>query len=298
MTVSSRALQDQQFEIDDVTFGGAEDGVKLDGFDPGQAAVEDQDSLNPQSGGRQFGRTILRGPLWSFNMVTDGGVTGGFAAASDAAERLALAWRQPIIHGPPDRLQPLRYNLGGRTRRVYGQGRKFDMGVAPLSFSGTAPLDATFQLWGNGYFDDVLSQVEIPIVPPTSGGLVAPLLAPLTTGGATVWRTGACVVGGTIPTPATITFHGPISAPWVRGRGFYLKYDFGLASDQTLTVETMNHLHAFDNFGRNLTSKLSPQTRMGNAMLRPGAEFVTFGGSDITGTARAIVSWRNAYTIL
>lgn len=172
------------------------------------------------------------------------------------------------------------------------------MDVVPLSFSGTAPIQATFVLQDNIYFSDALNQIEIPVVPPTSGGLVAPLVAPLMTGGVTTWRTGSAVVGGSVPTPVSVAFYGPITRPWVRGNGWFLQYDYGLAADQVITVSTMHHIAAFDNFGRNLTGKLSPKTKMSNVRMNPGNEYITFGGSDITGTAKAVVSWRNAYTML
>lgn len=291
------ALQDQQFEIGDTRFGGTLDAVKLDSLDVGSASYDVQDQDNPFGPTTYFGRDTLRGPEWTFEMVTDGGVAGTIADARHAAEALALEWRSPYHHDE-NRLQVLRYSLGGNTRRVYGRGRKFSMDVVPLSFSGTAPISATFKLAENIYYNDLTSSISIPIVAPTQAGLIAPLKAPLTTAGQTQFAQRGIEIGGTVPTPVTVTFHGPVLRPWVRGNGFFVQYDFGLAEDQTLTISGLNQLLAVDNFGRNLTGKMSANTRMSNVRIAPGMNYFTFGGSDSTGSASATISWRNAYTML
>lgn len=291
------ALQDQQFEIGDTRFGGTLDLVKLDSLDVGSASFDVQDQDNPFGPTTYFGRDTLRGPEWTFEMVTDGGVAGTIADARRAAEALALEWRSPYHHDE-NRLQVLRYSLGGRTRRVYGRGRKFDMDVVPLSFSGTAPISATFKLAENIYYDDFAQSISIPIVAPTQAGLIAPLKAPLTTAGQTQFAQRGIEIGGTVPTPVTVTFQGPVLRPWVRSGNFFIQYDYGLAADQLLTVTGFNELKAIDNFGRNLTGKMSHRTRMSNVRIGPGMQYFTFGGTDDTGSASATISWRNAYTML
>lgn len=275
------------FALDELTFGGGPGSpIRVVSFDPGSRTVIHRDAQVAGTLGRLMGSDDVDAPEWLFELAVEDGTD---AALYDAVGRLEAAWQ-------PTDTRWLRYGLPGRSRRVWGRTRRFRRNDV-VWWDGVEhmPVDATFQLADPRHFDDVPQTVDLSIVPASVGGLEAPLVAPLSTVRSSAPRAGVVDAKGDAPAPVTVTFKGPITAPWVAGPGWQIGLTGTLAYDQTVTVDALAATATLTPGGASVGGRLSSRTRLRDAALRPGRQELTFGGDDITGTATATVTWRDAW---
>lgn len=287
-------LANGQFEIDGVLFGGVWDKVKIQEVTPPEPSWSTQDTDNQFRPGTLMGQDLLRPGEFIFNMITDAYTMD---EAKAAADRLAKAWLKDGSR-KPGAISVLRYRIGDKTRVVYGRGRQFIHQFSQWSLGGTSPIAASFQMSSPFFYDDNEFVVEVGYTPPVTGGLTAPLVAPLSSEGTGETGVGGYIpeVGGSAPTPAIIELHGPTRYAVVQGNGWTVEYDQPIAYDQVVTIDCRHgYTLAYDNFGRICNGNLSWKTNLLNARLTPGPETISYRGYDLTGTSRARVRWRPAY---
>lgn len=288
-------LNEGEFELDGFGFGGEGHGVVVppSGFDPGSASLDTQDGSNPVGDGLLMGRDFVRPPLWGFTLLTNADTASD---ALDNLEALQAKWRADNVRQSPGAFSTLRYQLGGRTRRVYGRARRFSTAINTTLWSGLTGAVADFQLVDPLFYDDAQRSQTVSIVPASVGGVLSPLIGPITTlaGGP---RQGVIAdVGGSAPTPIYATIRGPITNPWVSGPGFKLQLNTSLGSGQYVTFDARPWaMTVRRNDGASLAGKLSRTSRLTDAKLRPGSCELLFGGSDPTATATCTVTWRPAF---
>jgi len=295
------ALQEHQFELDGKTFGlGLPISLDEGGFDTGSAEWRTQDADNPTSDGTRFGRDYLVGPTWGFQLFVDG------TDAADALEKLAPlanAWRRDEkTRRTPGTFSTLRYCVGGRTRRVYGRPRRYSAPPNNQILNGYIPVTTDFRCADHLHYDDVQNTVVVPIVPATTGGVIGPVVGPVTTLQAPGPRSGSIVVDGDEGAETIITIKGPIARPTVSSAGWTLSFapDFSLAYDQSVTIDTRAWVNTvLRNDGASVAGKLTRQsTTLPNIRLQPGNREIVFTGVDASGTASCTVRWRPAWTSL
>ena len=294
------ALTDGGFELDGFQFGGEDDSVIVQpgGLDLGTVEWRTQDADSPTGDGILFGRDLKSALTWGFQLLTNEYTAGD---ALDSLEAMGGLWLDSPSRSVPGAVSVLRYRIAGRTRRVYGRPRRWSMAVTPDLFGGVAPVVADFQCVDALHYGDEVRTVDVGVVTgdgASSGGMCAPLFAPLSTvgGGA---RSGVIdAVGGTAPAPFVAVIHGPITNPWVAGPGWRFNFLTTLGSTQTLTVDTRPWARtALRNDGASLAGALTrASTVLSDARLLPGSgSWLDFGGIDGTGTATCVVSWRPTY---
>lgn len=280
------------FDLDGHQFG-AGTPIRVRSFDPGPRVVADQDARLPAGHlGRHMGRDTEDGPEWTWDLIIKG---GGGAATFDTVQALTTAWKRS--HGPGE-VSVLRYALPGRMRRVYGRPRRWAATKDAVRYGwhyDHYPVLATFQLADPRIFDDVARSVTLSVVPASVGGLEAPLVAPLSTVRSSAPRAGLVDAAGDAPAPVVVTFQGPITDPWVRGPGWEVGLSGHIAYDQTVTVDALAATATLSPGGASVGGRLTRRTRLRDAVLRPGQQELTFGGSDQTGTATVTITWRDAW---
>ena len=278
-----------QFELNGYAFGTGLPWRVAD-FDTGARAVRSQDSPWPNRDGRLLGREYDDGGQWAFLLRHR-----GTDLALDAVADLRSAWQS--LRGPLE-IVALKYRTERGERRVYGRPRGFRQISTPHGREvGLVDIEATFDLADPLHYSDAESSLSLGIIPASSAGLAFPTAPPFT------WRSDGApqsrfaVVGGDAPAPLRVTFTGPVVRPWVRVGGVLVELTGSLAYDETVTVDSrLMTITRAD--GDSVPGMLGARVRLVDLRLPPGEHEVTFGGSDLTGTATATVAWRDAFRSL
>lgn len=286
-------LGEGQFELDGAVFGGRHGAVIVRSFDPGTREVRAQDVDRPGADGLMFGVDYQRPPLWTWELSAN---RASHEAAIATVAALEGAWARWAPRTRPGHAEPLRYRFAGRTRRVYGRPRRFaapDVGSV-LMRQGRGDIVADFQLADPLHYDDVERSATLYSVPPSTGGIVAPLVAPISTTRAGDTAHRFITVGGDIETPLRVTFAGPITAPWVEVGGVRIALTGSVAYDQAVTVDARTRT-VLRQDGASAAGMLTRRTRMDRLRLTPGTHEIRYGG---TGQATVTVAWRDAWRTL
>lgn len=277
-------------------FAGVEFGDKLplfvEDFDQGNTEYRSNDVERAQGDGLIAGRDFLGGRTWGFSVSTN---MRNLGDASDVESRLAAAWHDPVHRNRSLALAPLSYEMGGRWRRVYGRPSRYaGMRGDVLAVQGRGRLELDFKIHDPRYFDDRETVLRLPIVPASTGGLMAPLVAPLSTVRSSTPRAGYVDNTGTAPTPLKVVFKGPVSNPYVRAAaGWEIALNATLLPGQSVTVDAF--AGTVLRGSAPVAGMLTRKTRLSSAVLPVGVSDLTFGGVDPTGTAEVELRWRNAY---
>ncbi len=279
-----------RFEFEGFRFGGNDGNVFVTAFDPGSGDVRIQDVEAPGRAALLVGRDIPSPPAWTFELATN--VTDADGAL-DLVSEMGRLWRLPAWQRPGV-VGELRYTVGSRSRLVVGRPRRFtwpDGGV--FTQQGRAEFMCDFQLTDPRSFDDAETEVSLTLIPESTGGLIAPLVAPLTTTVSGGTRSGFVTNTGDAPAPVTVRFSGPVTNPSVSGPGWEIGLTGNLAYDVSITVDTLAGTVTRQD-GAAVGGRLTRGTRLRTAALPPGESEIIFTGGDASGTARADVSFRAA----
>lgn len=254
------------------------------------------------------GRDFHGARIVTFDLVTN---QDRMVDARETAGEFLQAWRSKAHRDSSGVVVPLEYQVDDdhRWRRVYGRPRRSDdPDFGLLMRRGFGRMTCEFEVLnplvfsGGDAFEATLNKFPDASV----GGWVAPFVFPLTSEAVAGSREGFFAVGGSDPTPATVTFCGPGSSFSLDGnRGWHvgLKPGVSLAYDECLEIDplmgtvqsyfTDNPGRRFDRFGA-----LDRRTTLSEVRLQPGAENVFFSAIDSTNTSSALVQWREAFSTL
>lgn len=291
-------LTEEQFELDGYVFGGTFDRKRVfvlhSGLDFGSAGVRSQDGQVAGRDGSMFGRDAFDAPEWSFTLGVESDVD-----VWATVEELARVWR-PASSRTPGGVSTLRYRRNGRTLRVYGRPRKFGLKPSTNKNDRFQIVEAAFTLAAPEQYLETTRQganvVDLTLLPTdTSGGLVWPAIAPFEFRAGSSTRHGGTVVGGTGEAPFTATITGPVSGalsrPRIAGSGWEIASSVTVAPGSQLVIDTRTQTIQLD--GVNVPGSLSRTSRL-TARLTPGAQTLTFAGSDPSNTARCRFEWFDA----
>lgn len=247
------------------------------------------DVETPNDDGRMFGVDHIGGQTVTFEV--DIFVPGDRAAAKVLLEQARRVWRADSIRTTPGAVATLTSDVGrvtfGRPRRFVSNDGDDRSGVLRV----TADFATVTDLWFGG-----VESATVGLVPVPSGGLIAPLSAPLATTESSD-RSQVIDVGGELPTWLSVTIEGPITNPVVEV-GDFLRWEFrtSLAYDQTLTVDASPWARTILRDGAAIPGTLTPQsTRLAKSVIPPGSHEFVLRGTSSTGAARAVASWRPAF---
>lgn len=277
-----------------VEFGGRSGDLIIAGFDPSEAELRTADNPLPFGDGVLVGRDYFGAGSWTFELATN---TKNETSALAAAGALVSAWRDPSVRLNPNVTVPLAYEVGGRWRRVFGRpGAITDPVMDVRARQGAALLVATFRVTDPVFYDDALTVVRLTIVPESSGGIIAPIIAPISTLANSGRRAGLVDNTGDVASPLTVTFHGPARNPKVvAAAGWEVGIVGTLAYDQSVTVDARAGT-VTRNDGASMAGALTRATQLTKATIPPGSSELTFTAIDATGTAKVDLSWHNAHS--
>jgi hypothetical protein len=293
----------EQFEVvidDDLaaTFGhGLPIFVTDGGFDPGTASWRTQDAPLGQAGGTAFGRDVLDGPVWTWELTTN---AQDADSALASAALLGGAWRGPVAGWTPGAMARLRYRIGDRPARfIYGRPRRWSGGADNRILTGAQPITMDFQAADALHYEDDRQEVTVTLAASNAGGFVVPFETPIVTAGSPK-RASAAQVGGNANARPTIKIEGPITNPWVTAAGWKLQLRGTLVEGSSVVVETLPWARSAIRDGvASAGGMLDPRVGLERFVLPPGAHDIVFGGiSNGVGQPRATVSWHDAWTTL
>lgn len=290
-------ITDRQFVLETLPrqpFGWGQ-AIVLESLDVGTPASRTQDYDSPLLDVRHFGVDRRSPPTWSFAWYTD--VTTENEARAWAS-RLEEVWDQEEVRGTPGAVLALRYNVGGRKRRIYGRPREFAALETPTVRTGRLHMTGTFALSENTFYADEPETVTVRLAPPqaTEGGFTFPVTFPMSTTVASPPKTELVVVGGTRPTWLDLTFYGPIVNPYVEIGPYRWGLRGVVLSGQSVLLSGVPWRAGVRRSDGAWTSDmLDPRARLSRLRLPPGTYEVTLGGSAQSSNARAEVTWHDAF---
>jgi hypothetical protein len=280
---------------------GRGETIVVERFVPAYGEGRNQDQDAPNGGHRAFGVDERTAGVWTFELFTD---TPNAKQALEWVELMAQAWDAPHIRRTPSAVVPLQYKRAGQLRRVYGRPRNFQAPPGTLIQNGRMPITAEFHLVEDLFYEDAEQSVGVGMTPTPTGaqrksGFRFPVRFPIRSTeipGQGRARTEMITIGGRQPTPAVISIIGPVVNPWVKigERTWGLRGE--VASGETIHLSGLPWAQTvFSSDGVFRPDMLDPRARLAHLKLEPGSHPLTFGGFDTSGSARAVVRWRNAY---
>jgi hypothetical protein len=285
---------------------GTEDTGYLTLSPPDFAAgdAQDGDVNRQQEDGRYFGRDLRGGGSVGFEIgvITDRLTTDdsdAYRSNSDYLDALQSWWDDEELRTNPWDLAVLRACVAGRTWRAYGRPRRFTAARSRLMQLGYTPVVCDFAVLDNRVYADDVESVDVPLVSLPDGGLIAPLVAPLTTTAVTEGERVA-VIGGSKATWAWAEFHGPVTDPRVEIGPLVIGLSGSIPPGMTVTVDPRPWSRGVTrDDGANYAGMLSIETPVLRELkLKPnktGESYpVVYSGTDATGTSQCFVYWRNA----
>lgn len=289
-------LQEKQYELGGVVFGlFAPVAVEASGWTPGSPDVRTSDIAQPSGDGIRMGQDFKGATTWSFSMFTD---RESEDAAWAALAPLAGVWDSEQVRTESGEVMPLRYRLGGQTRRVYGRPRRWTISPNNASMSGRIDVEADFTTVDHLFYDDTMQSKSIYLVPPLAGdldaGIPVPFIPPFTSSVTTSSRDSTITIGGEVPTPIILEFHD-VEEPLVRIGDWAAGLVDPVLPGNPVTIDARPWVRAATQANGGGV-RVSPRvTRISKMWLPPGTHEVSFTGTTRSGAARVLVSWANAY---
>lgn len=272
------------------------------------ATVRTSDTSRSYEDGIGFGRDLLDSKSVDFEIavLTDVGNLGledrptsapqALRRNLDYLDRIEGVWHDERWRRNAQALAVLRTREGGRVSRAYGRPRRYEEVVGNLTTQGWTPITCGFVLKDARWYDDLEKSTSTTLRRISEGGVVAPVVAPVTTT-AEARNVATAEVGGTQSTWLTVEFTGPVVEPSVQVGDLIIGLNGALAYDETVVIDpspwARTVLRSTD--GASLAGRLSGRTpSMDQMLLAPGTHAVTFRGRDDSATARVALRWRDA----
>lgn len=306
----STVLQDEQWSLDDFTFGeGFDVFVSGDGggLDLGSPEIVTQDSPRALANGTDFGRDFIHGPEMQFTLTAYKSGSDRDAQGAEsiwpAVRQLAQVWRASIKKSQknPAWVSTLRWGRAGETLRATGRARKFDVVMGDQKDNHYAKITATFQRDRADWLleptgDGSANRLDLSLTPPPEdGGLVwsDDLIWPMVFTSPVQARAGTINVDSYDDCSFKLQVWGPSAGGYmdgfrVSGPGWVLDSSARIAYDQSAIIDTfaMTALRGSTSIADTLTLDSAL-----DAQLQPGVQVITFSAGDVTGSARAAITW-------
>jgi len=269
-------------------------GIKIAGHD-----YRTEDTAQVQRDGLRFGSDYADpGDIVIALSVNSGAQLGDAEARRIVRERataFTALWDAPLLRSQPGLVAELHADeLGvfeGRPRGVEWDWSRYAAGFLPGRARWVRSSAVSYIVGSDG---EVWHEQTVGMVPAQIGGLVAPLVAPLTTA-AESSRARTFTVGGDSPAWGIYTVTGPL-APGARveltGR-WSAHLNRVLAYDEVIQIDTRpgQRLMTVNESPRNVL--LPSGARMSEMSMNPGVNEIALRGTSIDGTARLSVRWRD-----
>lgn len=282
-------------KIGNVQMGGFNGNLLITDFQFGSTELRTNYVDKPNGEGQLVGQDWLGSSTISIDIATN---KHNLKEAITEANKLEREWKKASTRHTSNVPVALSYSLDEvNWYKVYGRPGAFT-GLTPNVHAtmGVGRITADFTVTDPNHYGAVENLNLLTFVPEIRGGLISPLVSPLTSSGSSGESSRFVTNEGDLPTPMKVRFHGPISQPRLRNSK---NQEFGLRTsiaagdwveiDARLgTVKKRN--------GSSVAGLLTTRTRLSSLTLPPGQSEWFFSGSDSTATSKVEIMWNDSYT--
>lgn len=271
-----------------VTVGERSDDLMLSEFEPNFGSVRTGDAEWPLRDGSRPGADYLEAGTVTLTLRTRYGIRSR-VEADRATAAFMRAWRSSL-RAAPGVLVPMTVGDEGWTRVVYGRAGRMSPPTPGtyLARRGFAEIIAEFRVLDPLVYDPVSTALSISVVPKSLGGIIAPVITPVTTTLTSDTSYRVLSVTGEGPAPLAVTFHGPATNPKILVGGVEVGLTGSLAYDEDVTVDGRSRTVTLSD-GSSAATRLSRDSRLDRLIVDPGEHEIGFTATDRTGTARVTV---------
>lgn len=267
----------------------------------GDVDIDVQDQKHPSSDGLIMGYDSYGGFDLLFTLTTIPSYpppAEPWDAALDLISTFKSKWRADSIRRVPGAYATLLNT--DRNRLVYGRPRTFKPNIARVR-KGVAGYTALFQTNDPNFYSGTEKVATITPVPASSGGIKSPVKTPVITVGSTQ-EVSAAVNAGDLPAWPTVQFRGPAqtsSLELLSGSTvlWSLSIPDAIQYDEVLTVDTRPWSRSATINGRPANGRVRG-TQLEKCLIPVGTYQWRYRVTDRTGTAYAVMKWRDAYASL
>lgn len=279
-------------EIDNIRIGGRNSPLVITDYEAPDHSVESTDITIPNRPGLYAGRDRRLEKTHVFTIRTGGGVRN-YAAAQELADQLTAVWAKGTSLKPGETMPMIIETT--RRRRIFGRPRKLTA-ITPdvRGKQGSVELLMEFIQFDPIVYGENDETFSISVLPVPQGGIKTPLIAPIKT---VSWHgSGYRYVtnSGDTNSSMAVKFYGPCANPSLEVNGQEVALKTTLAYDDVVTVDGRTGT-VTNRSGANVSRFLTARTRLDALRLEPGTHEVRFRAEDTTFTARAEISYANAY---
>lgn len=286
-----------------ITIGGARHvfgEVEVVSWDIGGREYRTDDTDRPRTDGRWFGQDFATpGDVQIELIIRAKGATRQerFDNAMALREQFTRVWNGDKIRFTPGAVAELeiagRALVEGRPRHVDWDDTRATFGVIRGSALFVRDLDQAFEPGASW------ESTTVGLVPLQQGGLIAPLIAPLTTARRSS-RARSFEVTSEEDVWPIITVQGPLQSGGkveLTG-GWSLHLNTALAYDQKAVFDTRPGKRTMKLNGRSRNLLAPTGARLSQLSIKPGIHEVALRGTSLEGTATVKLQWRNVKKVI
>lgn len=295
---------DWAITIDDVRhpFGA----VEVSSWVIGGREYRTDDTSRPRTDGRYFGQDFADPGDIEINLLIrakGADRQAKFENAMAIRGEFTDIWNGDTVRFVPGKVAELeiagRAIVEGRPRYIDWDDNLATFGIIKGHALFVRNFDEAFTLDSSGSGGTVWEEVTVGLVPAQIGGLIAPLVAPLTTAASST-RARPFTVGGESAVWPIISVQGPIQsgARVELTHGWAIQLNRGLAYDEVAVLDTRPGKRSMSVNGQP-TNLLSPAgDRLSQVSIDPGVHEVSLRGASLEGTATVTLKWREVKKVI
>jgi hypothetical protein len=295
------ALMDHQFELlpsddsaDGVVFGiGADIDLDENGFHPPEDTWQIQDATNSRHGNTMFGRDVLQGPSWGWDLFTDMSDESQAVAAKRIFHK---AWRALHIRQSPLEVIPLRMAIDGEVRRIYGRPRRYLETPTNRILSGYLPITVDFKAADAFTYSDELFGATLHTITGSVGGFSFPTTFPFTSAPPSEGSAQLNIEGDEAAYPV-YRINGPITLPSLETEAWTRQFKVSVPDDDWIEIDTRPWKRTIRwKNGGVVVDALPAGQYVADMVLEPGRPVLTLRGNAPEGAVPdCVVNWRSTH---
>lgn len=277
--------------------------VEVTTWDIGGREYRSDDTDLPRADGRYFGQDFATPGDVTIELIiraSPGTREERFAEVMDIRSEFTRVWNGDDIRYTPGEVAELeiagRAIVEGRPRHVDWDDSRATFGIIRGTALFVRDFDQSFAVSGSG---GDWGEVTVGLVPAQLGGLIAPLVAPLSTAIEST-RARPFTVGGEDDVWPIISVQGPLQS----GSSVELTHEWSLhlnralAYDEVATIDTRPGRRSMDINGRTMNLISPTGDRLTNLSIHPGVHEVALRGTSVEGTATVTLRWRETRKVI